>query len=212
MDLPPTQIGAIIFNILTMIFVIFCYIASFLYYFIRKIAHQKDIDDFYFITPSLFYQCWFHGYDSLTVNKTKREISLKQSRIGFCCFDTTKKKLFSKLKSFETKRCKWSLWYILWSIIVGCWVGLYLHFIPCFGVWSCDGSPNDRIQIRGAILFTSLALSMIFLFVISFIPFLRQRKLELTFLGDERKYYFLITGNNELLLNLLNDIVQENQT
>ena len=170
LDLPQTQIGAILFNIFFLLFTIFSYISSFLYYIIPKYTFKLEIDDLFFISPSLFFQFWFHGYDLLVINKRKKEIYLKQSRIGFCCFDISKKNEFSKLESFEIKRCKWSLWYILWSIIVGCLVGIYLHFLPCFGLWSCDGSPNDRIQIRGGIWFISWFLITIFLSIISFIP------------------------------------------
>ena len=40
---------------------------------------------------------------------------------------------------------------------------------------------------------------------------MRQRKIELSFKDENRKFYFILVGNNEILLNLLNEIKQENE-
>jgi hypothetical protein len=169
-NLPPTQLGAISFNIFLTIFTLVSYILCFLHYFTSKKTVKSTNEISSFISPSLFYQFWFHGYDVLIINKNEEILELYQNRIGKFFCNTKISKKFSNLETFKLKRCSCSLYHLFWSILSGLLLGLYLHFIPCFGFLSCDGSENDKIQLRGAIWFVSWFVISGIMFLFSLFP------------------------------------------
>lgn len=50
----------------------------------------------------------------------------------------------------------------LYAVVLGCLAGLWLHFIPCIW-WTCDWGEHDGEGVRGAIWFSTWALTTAYL-------------------------------------------------
>jgi len=60
--------------------------------------------------------------------------------------------------------------YVSISFFVSCYIGVFIHFLPCF-TWTCDWSTTDNAGVRGGIWFGLWGI----IFILSFTPALRQK-------------------------------------
>lgn len=168
----PFGYAAITFNCLCIILPIFVWFIGFFYYkykrkkFLQQIpSHNQQQKDYLF--PVLFYRIFPCGVDKLFIDHLTENIQISHERWCCCCCLNRKRTIsFSDLIDVKIARCPFTIWTVLNAIIVGCLVGMFIHFIPCFGIWACDAGPQDRFQTRGIMWFSSWAACTLLLIII----------------------------------------------
>jgi hypothetical protein len=183
MDLNGYQVGAIIFNILFMILIPLSFTVFNVLYIIQlcilNFTENKNVSFF----PKLLYRFWVFykfflkkkviGIDLIEIED--EYIIIRNSSLFFGLFYSPKTIIFKdEIQTISIERdsltlCN-ALTQIFFSIFWGCIFGLFFHFIPCFGIWSCDGSINDRIDIRGLIWGASWVIIMASLWLLMCLP------------------------------------------
>ena len=145
--------STIIFNIFLVFFVGFLYgllIYAYLIFKHFKSKNKEKLNVKYF--PILIHKFIPCGISIMTIKKSS--IVIEELKFFLCCCYKKYKEInFTSIVDIDVSYCSYSVPTVIFDIISGFIISFWLHFLPCFGIWSCDGGKYDQIQIRGGIWF-----------------------------------------------------------
>jgi hypothetical protein len=173
-DWPSTRIAALVYDVILLIAFIVGY---FRWRGKLRVAQQRTqalipndgqapATSAQHFVPFYLFGFWPAGYDLADIRRGEDAVVVVRHRqtLLCCCWDRwTEPRQVELVRLHQIQRTRLEIQPVLQSaefvgyfglcFLLGCAIGLFVHFIPCLW-WTCDWGPHDGAAIRGAIWFT----------------------------------------------------------